>query len=167
MRLRPEDVVFWGEFMTRSTQIRPVAAPADQVSKVGLTTEVEQLKAEQATPNPDHSGNAKGLEEILNAYGASAPTLFTNVQGFRESSATALSVSPLQQELLDYIMPKIPDPSILQPVHALPLLRALLSDLLPKLGGDQNSRQLAAMVIGNEIARQGHVLHCLNQGIPV
>ncbi len=63
-------------------------------------------------------------------------------------------------------MPKIADPSILQPSRALPLLRALLSDVLPRAGrSNENAQQLAATVIGNEISRSRELLDRLHQGL--
>ena len=154
--------------MTRSIRIQPVVTAIEKAANVNLDPAPERTRAVQAAEEAkrDRTGAAKGLDGSRQAQDAATPAATTaGVYGAYTGLGTASPISPLQQEMLEYVMPKIADPSILQPSRALPLLRALLSDVLPALDGNENAQQLAATVIGNEISRSRELLDRLHQGL--
>ena len=84
------------------------------------------------------------------------------VAGWSRSSPTARSP---HQDLIDFVMPRITDATVLQGGRAAAILEHLVSDILPHLADGDELRVLASAVITDEIARHRDLLTRLHAGI--
>ena len=71
--------------------------------------------------------------------------------------------SSLDEVLLDFVMPRIPDPAILR--RSVSILQNCISLLVPNLDGGEQLKTMAATLIQDEIERHRELLNRLQEGI--
>jgi hypothetical protein len=81
----------------------------------------------------------------------------------RRTSAAAIR-SP-HQCIVDFVMPRISDPTIFQGGRSISILEQLASDILPNLEESNELRSLAGAIIADEITRHRELLTRLYAGI--
>jgi hypothetical protein len=81
----------------------------------------------------------------------------------QRASATAIR-SP-HQCIVDFVMPRISDPTIFQGDRSISILEQLASDILPNLEESSELRSLAGAIIADEIARHRELLTRIHAGI--
>jgi hypothetical protein len=81
----------------------------------------------------------------------------------RRPSAAAIR-SP-HQCIVDFVMPRISDPTIFQGDRSISILEQLAADILPNLEESGELRSLAGAIIADEIARHRELLTRIHAGI--
>jgi len=85
-----------------------------------------------------------------------------SIAGRRASAGTGRSP---HQCIVDFVMPRISDPTVFQGGRSISILEQLASDILPNLEENDELRSLAGAVIADEIARHRELLMRLHSGI--
>jgi hypothetical protein len=85
-----------------------------------------------------------------------------SIAGRRASASTGRSP---HQCIIDFVMPRISDPTVFQGGRPISILERLASDILPNLEENDELRSLAGAVIADEIARHRELLMRLHSGI--
>jgi hypothetical protein len=86
------------------------------------------------------------------------------ITGRRAATAAAAIRSP-HQCIVDFVMPRISDPTIFQGDRSISILEQLASDILPNLEESSELRSLAGAIIADEIARHRELLTRIHSGI--
>src|SRR5262249_8813768 len=71
----------------------------------------------------------------------------------------------LREEVIDFIIPRIGDPTILRGEHSVSILEHLVCRLLPSLQGTEEMRAVAAAVLSDEIVRHRDLVSRIHRGI--
>lgn len=71
--------------------------------------------------------------------------------------------SSLDEILLDFVMPRMADPTVLR--RSVSILQACISHLLPNLDGGDQLKSMAATLINDEIERHRELLSRLQEGV--
>jgi hypothetical protein len=106
------------------------------------------------------------LDEVIRAQGRSQETNeatcsdFPGSDAFRPSTANGKS---LDEMFLDFVMPSISDPAILQ--RSVPILQHCVEHLIPGLKGGEQLRSLAKTLMQDEIERHRNLIGRLHGGI--
>jgi hypothetical protein len=82
----------------------------------------------------------------------------------RRLSAVEARTSP-SEDLADFIMPRLTQPTILQGGRSLAILEHLVTSVIPSLEESHQLRSLATAAIAAEITRRRDLLDRLHQGI--
>lgn len=75
---------------------------------------------------------------------------------------TSLSEASINDVLVQYVRPRVPDPAILR--RATSILEDCITDLLPRLGGDAQLRSMADALMRDELDRHLEILEKLHGG---
>ncbi|WP_394891652.1 hypothetical protein ACG873_10480 [Mesorhizobium sp. AaZ16] len=75
------------------------------------------------------------------------------------------SGTPINDMLVQYVRPRIPDPAILR--RAASILEDCISELLPRLGGGEQLRSMADALMRDEINRHLEILKKLHGGTDI
>jgi len=89
---------------------------------------------------------------------------FETLIGIAGRRAAAAVRSP-HQCIVDFVMPRISDPTIFLGDRSISILEQLASDILPHLEESYELRSLAGAIIADEIARHRELLTRLHSGI--
>jgi hypothetical protein len=79
--------------------------------------------------------------------------------------ASAAAIRSPHQCIVDFVMPRISDPTIFQGDRSISILEQLASDILPNLEESSELRSLAGAIIADEIARHRELLTRIHAGI--
>jgi hypothetical protein len=79
--------------------------------------------------------------------------------------AAAAAMRSPHQCIVDFVMPRISDPTIFQGDRSISILEQLASDILPNLEESSELRSLAGAIIADEIARHRDLLTRIHAGI--
>jgi hypothetical protein len=79
--------------------------------------------------------------------------------------AAAAAIRSPHQCIVDFVMPRISDPTIFQGDRSISILEQLASDILPNLEESSELRALAGAIIADEIARHRDLLTRIHAGI--
>jgi hypothetical protein len=79
--------------------------------------------------------------------------------------AAAAAIRSPHQCIVDFVMPRISDPTIFQGDRTISILEQLASDILPNLDESNELRSLAGAIITDEIARQRELPTRIHAGI--
>ena len=85
-----------------------------------------------------------------------------DIAGRRTSCATTRS---LRQYIVDFVEPRISDPTVFQNGRSLSILEHLASDIIPTLDESKELRSLAGAIIADEIERHRELVTRLHSGI--
>jgi hypothetical protein len=115
-------------------------------------------------------GQAINRRRLNNVEKAAARTRETNGAARSERPETADFQPPsgssgksLDDALIDFIMPRIPDPAILR--RSVSILQHCVTDLVPDLEGGEQLKNLARTLMQDEIERHRELLGRLQGGI--
>jgi hypothetical protein len=83
----------------------------------------------------------------------------------RRAAASAAAIRSPHQCIVDFVMPRISDPTIFQGGRSISILEQLASDILPNLEESSELRSLAGAIIADEIARHRELQSRIHAGI--
>ena len=90
---------------------------------------------------------------------------FETLIGIAGRRASAAAIRSPHQCIVDFVMPRISDPTIFQGGRSISILEQLASDILPHLEESDELLSLAGAVIADELARHRELLTRLHTGI--
>jgi len=115
-------------------------------------------KDERVSPRVGKEANGAGningrqtREEQVEGMPAVQPT--EKAGSLAKKSMPGTCQQSLRMEVIDYVKPKISDPSILHANNAISILEDFVSNRLPALEGTEEVHQLAKKIIQDEIER--------------
>ncbi|HLK82471.1 MAG TPA: hypothetical protein VKT99_13410 [Xanthobacteraceae bacterium] len=135
------------------------------------------------------TGRIEGDRRVMALAGAVAPTLvvpadhkpsgttsiaapkpvdqreFETLIGVAGRRASPAAIRSPHQCIVDFVMPRISDPTIFQGGRSISILEQLASEILPHLEESDELRSLAGAIIADEIARHRELLIRLHSGI--
>lgn len=130
-------------------------------------------------PPPDTSGariqhtGSSGVSSISRrrltevAKPAERPSQSDGVQTAEQSillrSQAARERESIDEMLMDFITPNIPEPAILR--RSVSILQNCISDLIPRLSGGEQLRDLATSLMSDEIDRRHEFLGRMREGL--
>jgi len=71
----------------------------------------------------------------------------------------------LREEMIDFVIPRIGDPTVLRGDHSISILEYLISSVLPTLPGSEEVRAAASAVLADEIGRHRELISRVHRGI--
>jgi hypothetical protein len=116
---------------------------------------------------PGAIANTKPVGTTVTAPRPADPREFEaliSITGRRAAAAAAAIRSP-HQCIVDFVMPRISDPTIFQGGRSISILEQLASDILPNLDESSELRSLAGAIIADEIARHRELQTRIHAGI--
>jgi hypothetical protein len=122
-----------------------------------------------AGTTPTTAGASANTKPVGTTVGAPKPAdprefeALISIPGRRASAAAAIR-SP-HQCIVDFVMPRISDPTIFQGGRSISILEQLASDILPNLEESSELRSLAGAIIADEIARHRELQTRIHAGI--
>jgi hypothetical protein len=137
---------------TRPVEGERLDVVLDRLGQRTRTQAAKPLRLDPARPDPARPGTTAPLdfEDLVEAV-AARPRL--------------ASTPPLYQEIVDFVMPRLTDTTVLQGGRSASILEHLVSEILPKLGGGEELRRLANAIIADELARRRDVSTRVQAGI--
>lgn len=120
-----------------------------------------------ARPQAERSPNVKRPQRTEPAgIELTAPPDFASiVEEVAARPRPASTAGSLHQVIVDFVMPRLTDATVLHGSRAASILEHLVSDVLPNLAGGDELRRLARTIITDELARHHDKLARSHSGI--
>jgi hypothetical protein len=113
------------------------------------------------------SGNQAAKPQRLDPAraGSTAPLEFADIVEAVAARPRPASTAPLYQDLVDFVMPRLTDSTVLHGSRSASILEHLVANILPNLTGGDELRRLAHAIIGDELARRRDLATRFQAGI--
>ncbi len=135
-----------------------------RLESVRLDTASELQRADSIAPGQAvNRRRLRGIDKVAPRTREAAPaSAADHAETFGFESAGGATGKSLDDILLEFVMPLIPDPAILR--RSVPILQHLIADLVPGLEGGEQLKSLATTLIKDEIERHRELLGRLRGG---
>jgi hypothetical protein len=97
---------------------------------------------------------AKSLALASAGARSTVPLDFSDIVEAVAAQPMPSSTPPIYQDIVDFVMPRLTDTSVLQSGRSESILEHLVANILPHLTGGDELRQFANAIIGDELARR-------------
>jgi hypothetical protein len=118
----------------------------------GFAVEPPGPQSEEAPQKPD----AAEVQEFAEFLQTTGPLFFEDLRAERNSPS---------QDIADFIMPRLAEPSLLQAGRSLMILEELMETIIPSFEDSEEFQSVATAVIHAEIARRRDLQERLHRGI--
>jgi hypothetical protein len=85
---------------------------------------------------------------------STVPLDFTDIVEAVAAQPMPASTPPIYQDIVDFVMPRLTDTTVLLGGRSESILEHLVADILPRLTGGDELRQFANAIIADELARR-------------
>jgi hypothetical protein len=96
---------------------------------------------------------------------STGPLEFDDVVEAVAAQPMPASTPPLSQDIVDFVMPRLTDTTVLQEGRSVSILEQLVANILPRLAGGDELRQFANAIITDELERRRDLSTRVQAGI--
>jgi hypothetical protein len=124
-----------------------------------IRSERRGLTVEQPGPQPEETLKKPGAaetREFAEFLQTTSPSFFEDPPAERNSPS---------QDIADFIMPRLAEPSLLQAGRSLMILEELMGTIIPRFDDSEEFQSVATAVIHSEITRRRDLQERLHRGI--